>query len=255
MESIMDRFRLYGKTAIVTGSGRGIGRAIALGLADAGADVVGVDIRAQPETKAAVEATGRRFLSVSADLSTPANFDAVIEAAVSAFGAIHILVNNAGITRRKPALDFSEEEWNAVISVNQTAVFFNAQRAVRQFVRQGTPGKIVNIASVSAYEGGMKIAAYTATKAAVVAITKTMSNEWSRYQVNANAVAPGFIHTDMTEPMRGEKHRVKEVMARVPLQRWGAPEDIAGAVIFLASDAAAFVNGTTLVVDGGYMGR
>ncbi|MGE4484263.1 MAG: glucose 1-dehydrogenase [Oscillospiraceae bacterium] len=255
MSTIMDKFRLDGKVAIVTGCGRGIGQAIAKAMAEAGADVVGVDVFPQPETKEIVEAVGKGYEEVIIDLSNSDNFNIAIEQGVKRFGAVHILCNNAGITRRNPAIDFTEEDWDAVLAVNVRAVFFNAQKFVRQLIKQGTPGKIVNTASVSAYEGGKKIAAYTAAKAGVVAITMTMSNEFSQFGVNSNAVAPGFTYTNMTAAMRGEADRTKEVLARVPLDRWAQPDEIASAFVFLASDAASFVNGTTLVVDGGYMGR
>ena len=253
--SIIDKFKLDGKTAIVTGSRQGIGQAVAVALAQAGADIVGVDIREQDETKAKILAAGKKYLSLVTDLSDTSNFDTVIEKSVKYFGAVHILVNNAGITRRNPALDFMEEDWDLVMALNLKAVFFNSQKIVRQFIRQRTPGKIINTASVCAFEGGMKIAAYTAAKAGVVAITKTMANEWSQYGINTNAVAPGFTKTQLTEPMRGEENRVKEVMSRVPLGRWAKPEEIAGAFVYLASEAASFVNGTTIVIDGGYLGR
>jgi len=252
---ILEQFRLDGKTAIVTGCSQGIGRAIATGLAQAGANITGVDIHPQEETRKQVEAAGREFLECTANLAEEAAFDDVIAKTVARFGHLDILVNNAGITRRQPAIDFTREDWDAVIAVNQSAVFFCAQKAARQYIKQGTPGKIVNIASVSACEGGMKTVAYNAAKAAVKGVTMSMSNEWARYNINVNAIAPGFTVTQLTAPMRGEQHRVDEMMTRIPMGRWAEPEDMAGAAVYLCSQAASYVSGTTIVVDGGYLGR
>lgn len=252
---MLQQFMLASKTAIVTGAAQGIGQAIALGYAQAGAKVAGVDINPQPQTAQMVKEAGGQYLEILADLSVFCDFDAVIEKTIAEYGQLDILVNNAGITRRAPLLEFTEEDWQTVIDVNQSAVFFNAQKAARQFVKQNTGGKIINIASVSAFEGGMKIPAYTAAKAAVKAITMSMSNEWAKLGINVNAIAPGFTITPLTQPMRGEADRVKEMMTRIPIGRWAEPQDMAGAAIYLASAASSYVSGATLVVDGGYLGR
>ncbi|MDR1904774.1 MAG: glucose 1-dehydrogenase [Treponema sp.] len=252
---ILNQFSLSGKTAVITGCSQGIGNAIAAAMAEAGADVVGVDIVPQPCTKKKVEETGRCYLELEADLVDCTAFDDVVDKTIERFGHLDILVNNAGITRRNMAVDFSEEAWDAVIAINQKAVFFNAQKAARQFIKQKTPGKIINIASVNAFEGGVKVIAYTAAKAAVRMITMAMSNEWASLGINVNAIAPGFTVTQLTEPMRGEEDRVKEMMTRIPIGRWAKPDDMAGAAVFLASPASSYISGATIVVDGGYLGR
>ncbi|MGI6160522.1 MAG: glucose 1-dehydrogenase [Christensenellales bacterium] len=252
---ILDKFKLDGKIAIVTGCSQGIGKAIATGLAQAGANIVGVDVSSLDETEKCVKDAGQEFLAVSVDLSDTSAFDKVIDETVKRFGRLDILVNNAGITRRAMAIDFTEQDWDAVIAVNQTAVFFNSQKAARQFIKQKSTGKIINIASVNAFDGGLKVVAYVAAKSAVRAVTMSMSNEWAQYGINVNAIAPGFVVTQMTGPMRSEEHRVKEMMTRIPIGRWAEPEDMAGAAVFLASDASNYMSGSTVIVDGGYLGR
>lgn len=249
------KFDLTGKVAIVTGARSGIGQAIALGLAEAGADIVGVSRNAPVETKEKVEALGRRFLAIPADVSEKGVNDMIVEKTVEEFGKIDILVNAAGITRRVMAIDISEEDWQAVLDVNLTAVFFMCQRVARQFLKQGGGGKIINIGSMTSYQGGIKVIPYTASKAAIRNITMHMCNEWAQYGIHINAIAPGYIETDLTAPMRSEPARMAETATRIPMIRWGKPEDLAGAAVFLASDASDYVNGFTIAVDGGFLAK
>lgn len=249
------KFDLTGKTAIVTGARSGIGQAIACGLAEAGADVVGVARRPCTETKERIEALGRKFLEIQADVSEKGVNDMIVEKTVETFGKVDILVNAAGITRRVMAIDISEEDWQAVLDVNLTAVFFMCQKVARQFLKQGSGGKIINIGSMTSYQGGIKVIPYTASKAAVRNITMHMCNEWAQYGIHINAIAPGYIETDLTAPMRSEPARMAETATRIPMIRWGKPEDLAGAAVFLASDASDYVNGFTIAVDGGFLAK
>ncbi|ADK79907.1 glucose 1-dehydrogenase [Sediminispirochaeta smaragdinae] len=250
-----EKFSLEGKTAVVTGATRGLGQGIALGLAEAGANIVCVGRSDDSGTREKVKALGREYLNIRLDVALPESPDLIIEKAVSAFGKIDVLVNAAGITRRAMALDVSRKDWQDVLDVNLTGLFFLCQAAARQFVKQGHGGKIINIGSMTSYQGGIKVIPYTASKAAVRMITMHMCNEWAPYGIHVNCIAPGYMVTDMTAPMRGEASRMAETNTRIPMERWGVPEDLAGAAIFLASEASDYVNGFTIAVDGGFLAK
>lgn len=253
---IIDSFRLDGKAAVVTGAGTGLGKAMAVGLAEAGADVLGVYNTHEPETTAAsVRRLGRRFESFRADLSSIEPVQAIIDAAVSNFGRMDILVNDAGIIRRAPSLEYSEKDWDDVMNVNLKSLFFLCQAAARRFVKQQSPGKIINIASLLSFQGGILIPAYTAAKSGVRGLTQLLANEWAGQGINVNAIAPGYMATSNTEPLRRDPQRGPVILARIPAGRWGQPEDLQGAVVFLASPASDYINGFTLAVDGGWLGR
>lgn len=251
----MDLFNLNGKVAIVTGATRGIGRAAAIGLAEAGADVVVLGHQRSPEeTRKAIVGLGKRSLGFQGDLSDGEFRNLVVETTLREWRHIDILVNNAGVQIRTPAVDFAEKDWDRVIEVNLTAVFRMCQRVGREMLRQGH-GKIINIASLQSFTGGITIPAYAASKGGVAQITKALANEWARQNVNVNAIAPGYILTELTQPLFDNPVRSKEIMERIPIQRWGKPEDMKGAVIFLAAPASDFVHGCILLVDGGWMAR
>jgi len=248
-------FRLDGRCALVTGAGQGLGQAMAVALAEAGADVAGVDVVGVDETRARVEGAGRRFTAIAQDLRGPAALRRVVEQAAGAMGRLDILVNNAGIIRRADSIDFTEADWDDVIDVNLKSVFFLAQAAARQFREQGGGGKIVNIASMLSFQGGIRVPSYTASKSGVLGLTRLLSNEWAAKGINVNAIAPGYMATANTAPLRADAARSAEILARIPAARWGQPEDLAGAVVFLASSASDYVHGHTLAVDGGWLAR
>jgi 2-deoxy-D-gluconate 3-dehydrogenase len=253
---ILDRFSLQGKAAIVTGAGTGLGQAMAVALAEAGADVLGVYHEHEPSATAAqVRGLGRKFVGLRADLSSTAPIPGIIEAAVAAFGKLDILVNNAGIIRRAPSLEFTEKDWDQVMSVNLKSLFFLCQAAGRQFLKQRSGGRIINIASLLSFQGGILIPSYTSSKSAVRGLTQLLANEWAAHGINVNAIAPGYMATSNTEPLRNDPNRAPAILARIPAGRWGMPADLQGAVVFLASEASAYINGFTLAVDGGWLGR
>lgn len=252
---ILDMFKLDGKVAIVTGANTGLGQGIAIGLAEAGADIVGVGRSDMSETKEKVEAAGRRFLAVKADLVSLEPIDRIVEESVKEFGHIDILVNNAGIIRRTPALDYSVKDWDDVMNTNIRTLFFLSQAAARQFVKQGKGGKIINIASMLSYQGGIIVPAYTTSKSGVMGLTRALGNEWIKHNINVNAIAPGYMATNNTKALQEDKGRSADILARIPAGRWGTPADVMGAAVFLASDAAAYVNGYTIAVDGGWLSR
>jgi len=247
-------FDLSGKVAVVTGCDTGLGQGMALALAQAGCDIVGVNIVPPSETAAEVHRMGRRFQDLAADVGN-ALADEVVKRAVAAFGRVDILVNNAGIIRRADALEFTEKDWDDVIAVNLKAVFFLAQAAARQFIRQKTPGRIINVASLLSFQGGIRVPSYTASKSGVAGLTRLLANEWAKYGITVNAIAPGYMATNNTAPLRADPVRSAEILARIPVGRWGLPGDLAGPVVFLASDASAYVTGHTLAVDGGWLAR
>ena len=254
---IRDRFRLDGKVALVTGASRGLGAAMAVGLAEAGAHIMALDRSDDcAETCAAVQALGRRFTQITADLGqkTPDDLCALVEQIVADQGSLDILVNNAGIIRRAPALDFSESDWDDVIAINLKAVFFLMQAAARSMKAAGG-GKIINIASMLSFQGGVFVPSYTASKSAVMGLTRALANEWAAFGINVNAIAPGYMATDNTAPLRADASRSEAILARIPVGRWGEPDDLKGAVVFLASAAADYVHGITLPVDGGWLAR
>ncbi|WP_425545420.1 2-dehydro-3-deoxy-D-gluconate 5-dehydrogenase KduD [Labrys sedimenti] len=248
-------FDLTGKVAMVTGSRTGLGQAIAIALSQAGASIVGVDRGPADETRAAIEAQGGAFLPVTADLSTTAPLPAIVQSALDRFGALNILVNNAGIIRRADALDFTEEDWDAVVDVNLKSAFFLAQAAARAMLAGGRGGKIINIASMLSFQGGIRVASYTSAKSGLMGLTKLLACEWAARGINVNAIAPGYMATNNTAALRADAERNGQILGRIPAGRWGAPADLGGAAVFLASDASAYVHGITIPVDGGWLAR
>jgi len=252
---ILDKFSLRGKAALVTGSSRGLGAGIAEALAQAGANVAVHGSSAAPKaTQQKIEAIGVRCVGLAGDVGDTKVCARLIEETVDHLGAIDILVNNAGIIRRAPAADYSEEDWKAVIDVNLTSVFLLMQHAGRHMLRRGS-GKIINIASLLTFQGGILVPAYAAAKGGVGQLTKAFANEWAAKGVNVNAIAPGYMDTDNTEALRKNPERARQILERIPAGRWGNPEDLAGAAVFLASSASDYVHGHVLVVDGGWMNR
>lgn len=252
---ILDKFDLKGKTAIVTGSSTGLGRAMALGLAQAGANIVGVYNSTPPANIQEIEEMGCKFFGIKADLSHISSVDLIIEKAVKAFGNIDILVNNAGTIRRNDALTFNEKDWDDVMNVNLKTVFFLCQAMAKRFIKQKTGGKIINIASMLSFQGGIKVPSYTASKSGILGLTRLLACEWAPSNINVNAIAPGYMATANTEPIRNDDHRNRQILERIPAGVWGKPEDLQGAVVFLASSAANYVHGFTLAVDGGWLAR
>jgi 2-dehydro-3-deoxy-D-gluconate 5-dehydrogenase len=256
MTGILDAFKLDGKVAIVTGSERGLGRGMAVALAEAGADIVGVTyVDAAPETAAAVQAAGRKYVHVKANLLSTEPVPRIVEAALAAFGHIDILLNNAGMITRNDATAFTEKEWDDVMNVNLKTAFFLCQAVARQFIAQGTGGKIINIASMLSFQGGIRVPSYTASKSGIKGITMLMANEWAQHGICVNAIAPGYMATDNTAQLRADAKRSDAILERIPAARWGTPEDLGGAAVFLASKASDYVNGYTLAVDGGWLAR
>ncbi|HXX38938.1 MAG TPA: glucose 1-dehydrogenase [bacterium] len=247
-------FDLTGMVAVVTGARRGIGRAIATACARAGADIAAVSRNAATELAGDVERLGRRCVMLPADLGDPAQVDEVMPRAIRALGHVDILVNDAGIGARGPAVDVTLDEWHRVLQVNLHAVFRLCQDAGRQMLPRHR-GKIINIASLMSFQGGIQIAAYTASKGAVGQLTKSLANEWAPHGVNVNGIVPGYIATDMTRPLQVDPERNPAILARIPAGRWGRPDDVGGAAVFLASRASDYVHGHLLVVDGGWLGR
>lgn len=251
---IMDKFRLDGKVAVVTGANTGLGQGMCVALSQAGARVVGVARRSCEETAALIEKDGGEFLEVIADLGSTEPIERIYNSAKEKFGRVDILVNNAGIILREDSDKVTEEDWAKVIEINQNVVFFMCQYFGREFIAQGG-GKIVNVASMLSYQGGIRVPAYAASKHAVAGITKALANEWASKNVNVNAIAPGYMATNNTKQLRGDSDRSEEILKRIPAARWGTPEDMAGAVVFLCSEAASYINGFTLAVDGGWLAR
>jgi 2-deoxy-D-gluconate 3-dehydrogenase len=253
---ILDQFKLDDRVALVTGSGRGLGQAMALALAEVGADIVGLDMGASEETQTQVQALGRRFLPIVCNLreATLAQLADVVAEIGQKMGRLDILVNNAGIIRRAPALEFSEEFWDDVIQINLRAVFFLSQAVGKVMVEQGS-GKIVNIASMLSFQGGILVPSYTAAKSGVAGITRALANEWAVKGINVNAIAPGYMATDNTAPIRADEKRNQAILERIPAGRWGQPGDLMGAVVFLSSPASNYLNGAIVPVDGGWLCR
>ena len=253
---VLDQFKLDGKVAIVTGAGRGIGQAYALALAEAGADVAVVDVIAMDETLAAVKALGRRAVGVKADLAKgEKEAPKIVAKVVKALGRVDILVNNAGIIRREPFLEHSAKNWNDVISINLSTPFFLSQAAARQMVKQGDGGKIINIGSMLSYQGGILIPGYAAAKGGIKSLTMLMANELSPHGICVNAIAPGYIATANTAPIRADRKRNKAILERIPAGRWGTPDDLKGLCVFLASPASDYVTGFMYACDGGWLAR
>jgi 2-deoxy-D-gluconate 3-dehydrogenase len=253
---ILDLFRLDGKAAIVTGCSRGLGQGICTALAEAGADIFGVGQASQADqTGERVKNAGKKFEYLSADLVSQKAIPRIFEGALKAFDHVDIVVNNAGIIKRNDAVDFTEADWDEVLNLNLKTLFFMCQAAARQFIKQGTGGKIINIASMLSFQGGIRVPSYTAAKGGVRTLTMLMANEWAKHRINVNAIAPGYMATDNTEALRADKERSAVILDRIPAGRWGEPRDIAGASVFLASPAADYIHGYTIAVDGGWLAR
>ncbi|HST37668.1 MAG TPA: 2-dehydro-3-deoxy-D-gluconate 5-dehydrogenase KduD [Allosphingosinicella sp.] len=247
-------FDLAGKVALVTGANTGIGQAIALALAGAGADVALAGRTMAVETEAQIRALGRKAVLIEADVAEDRAADGIVEAVLETLGGLDILVNNAGIIRRADAVDFTAEDWDAVLDVNLTSLFFLCQQAGRHMIGKGR-GKIINIASMLSFQGGVRVPSYTASKSAVAGLTKALANEWAGKGVNVNAIAPGYIATNNTVELQADEARNRQILERIPAGRWGNPGDIGGAAVFLASAASDYVHGHILAVDGGWLAR
>jgi 2-dehydro-3-deoxy-D-gluconate 5-dehydrogenase len=248
-------FDLTGKTAIVTGANTGLGQAIAVALSGAGAKVALVGRSSMAETEARIADAGGASLSIAADLSTLEPIGRILDETAAWAGSADILVNNAGIIRRADALDFTEEDWDAVMDVNLKNVFFLCQAFARRLVAAGTPGKIINIASLLSFQGGIRIPSYTASKSGLAGLTRLLACEWAARGIKVNAIAPGYLATNNTEALRADEERNAAILARIPAGHWGKPEEIGGAAVFLASPAADYVHGTVIPVDGGWLAR
>lgn len=252
---ILDKFKLDGKVAIVTGSARGLGQGIALGLAEAGANVALVDILDTAESQSKIEALGRKAIGIHADLSKTDCVDDIVNKTKEAFGRIDILFNNAGIIRRAPLTEFTEKDWDDVININQRTVFFLSQAVARVMIDQGEGGKIINTASMLSFQGGIRVPSYTASKSAIMGLTRLFANELAPHGITVNAIAPGYMATDNTAPLRQDSERSQAILDRIPAGRWGEPEDLKGVAVFLASEASAYMTGYTVAVDGGWLAR
>lgn len=252
----LNKFDLDGKVALVTGASSGLGQAIAIALAAAGADVAchARSTKKADETIKTITSMGKRVVAVAGELAEKETPQRITDETIGHFGRIDILINNAGTIRRAPATEYSEDDWSAVIEVNLSSVFRLSQAVGRRLVKQGS-GKIVNIASLLSFQGGINVPAYTASKSGVAGLTKALSNEWAKFGVNVNAIAPGYIETANTEALRADETRNRQILERIPAGRWGKPDDIAGAAVFLSSAASDYVHGHIMVVDGGWMGR
>jgi 2-deoxy-D-gluconate 3-dehydrogenase len=251
----LNAFKLDGLVAIVTGCNTGLGQGMALALAQAGADIVGVNVSAPDDTKAQVEAQGRRFMDLRANLSDISCIAGLVSKATQLTGSVNILVNNAGIIRREDAINFTEKDWDDVMDLNLKSGFFFSQAVARQFMAQGTCGKIINVASMLSYQGGVRVPSYTSSKSGVMGMTRALANEWAKHNINVNAIAPGYMSTDNTTALRADEARNAAILERIPAGRWGVPADMAGPVVFLASEASNYVNGYTVAVDGGWLAR
>jgi 2-deoxy-D-gluconate 3-dehydrogenase len=253
---ILDSFRLDGKVALVTGARQGLGQGLALALAEAGADIAALDKGDVAETNAAVTARKRHFLPVECNLreASPADLGRVVERVEAELGRLDILVNNAGIIRRAPAADFSEADWDDVLQVDLKAVFFLSQAAARVMLARGG-GKIINIASMLSFQGGILVPSYTAAKSGVAGITRALANEWAARGIHVNAIAPGYMATENTAALRADAKRSASILERIPAGRWGTPDDLQGAVVFLASSASDYLHGAVVPVDGGWLTR
>jgi 2-dehydro-3-deoxy-D-gluconate 5-dehydrogenase len=247
-------FSLEGKVAIVTGANKGLGQAIAIALAEAGANIAGVSREPAGETRVGVEATGAKFINILADLGSLEPIDRIVTETLAGLGGLDILVNNAGIIRRADAVDFSEQDWDDVMNVNIKSAFFLCQAAGRHMIAQGS-GKIINIASMLSFQGGIRVPSYTASKSGIAGITKLLACEWAAKGINVNAIAPGYMSTDNTAALRADVSRNTDILNRIPAVRWGEASDLGGAAVFLASRASDYLNGTIIPVDGGWQAR
>lgn len=252
---VLDKFKLDGKVAVVTGAGRGLGQGMAVGLAEAGADVALVDIIDKQETQKEIKAVGRKCITIDADLSNSDCAGRIVTETVEGLGAVDILLNNAGIIRRAPFVKFTAKDWDDVMNINIRTLFFLSQAASKQMILQGKGGKIINIASMLSFQGGILVPSYTSSKSAVMGLTKLMANELGAHGINVNAIAPGYMATDNTKALREDTARNKAILDRIPAGRWGSPEDLQGVAVFLASEAASYMQGYTIAVDGGWLSR
>ena len=253
---ILDKFKLNGKVALVTGASSGLGQAVAIALAEAGADVA-CHARSEGKANETIEAItnlGGRAVTVAGDMADRTTPSRIVAETIENFDRIDILINNAGMIRRSPAVDYSEDDWSTVLDVNLSSVFRLSQAAGREMIKQGS-GKIVNIASLLSFQGGITVPAYTASKSGVAGLTKALANEWAKSNVNVNAIAPGYMETANTSALRADETRNRQILERIPVGRWGSPEDLVGAAVFLSSEASDYVHGHVLVVDGGWMAR
>ena len=255
MEQNLTMFSLKGKTALVTGANTGLGQGICVAYAAAGANVIGVARRSCQETAEKIAAISGNFTEIIADLSDTNIIPRIVEEANKVYGRVDILVNNAGIIKRCDSVDVTIEDWEAVININEKNVFLLCQAFAKDWIPNKQGGKIINIASMLSYQGGIRVPAYTASKSAVMGLTKALANEWAKYNINVNAIAPGYMATNNTQNLRSDEQRSDEILSRIPAGRWGTPEDLTGAAIFLASDAASYVHGFTIAVDGGWLAR
>lgn len=251
----MQLFSLKGKVAIVTGASKGLGQAMAVALAEAGADIAAVARSSMQDTQRLVTATGQKFIGIEADLKEHSSIELIIESVIESYGSFDILVNNAGMIRRCDAIDFSEADWDAVMDVNLKSLFFLSQMAARSWIAAGKGGRIINVASMLSYQGGIRVPSYTASKSGVLGITRSCACEWAKDNINVNAIAPGYMVTENTKALREDAQRNAQILTRIPADRWGKPDDLAGAVVFLASDAASYIHGISLPVDGGWLAR
>jgi len=252
----LDKFKLNDRVALVTGAATGLGAAIAVALSEAGARVAcHGNSRSPDETCDRIRSAGGEAHSVTGDLSKPETASHLVEQTLDHFGSIDILINNAGTIRRAPAVDYSEEDWTVVLEVNLNSVFRLCQLAGKHMIESERGGKIVNIASLLSFQGGITVPAYAASKGGVAQLTKALANEWAKHRINVNAIAPGYMRTTNTAALEADETRNRQILERIPAGRWGAPEDVAGAAVFLSSAASDYVNGHVLVVDGGWMGR
>jgi 2-dehydro-3-deoxy-D-gluconate 5-dehydrogenase len=255
--NVLESFQLRDKVALVTGANRGLGRAMAIALAEAGADIVGLNRSGEAEdTCQQVQALGRRYVSISADLGQTSVQDLadIIDRIVREFGHLDILINNAGIIRRTPAIDYPEQDWDDVLQVNLKSAFFLAQAAARVIGKEQR-GKIINVASLLSHQGGIFVPSYTAAKSGLLGLTRALANEWAPLGINVNAIVPGYMETDNTAALRADENRNTAIVARIPAGRWGCPDDMKGAVVFLASAASDYMHGSAITVDGGWLGR
>lgn len=252
---ILDQFRLDGKVAMVTGASSVLGQGICRGLAEAGADIVGVDYEEMNETQKQVESAGKRFLGVVANLLNIEPIQGILNNAIRTFGEIDILVNNAGIVHKADVLDFTEKDWDELMNLNMKTTFFFSQALAKHFIKRKSGGKIINIASLLSFHGGVRVSSNFANKSGIVGLTRMLANEWAKYNINVNAVTPGYIATKHTVSLQENELKNAEIINKIPAGRWGQPEDIHGAVVFLSGSASNYVNGHTLAVDGGWLAR
>jgi len=252
---ILEKFSLKGKSGIVTGGGSGIGKAISTAVVQAGAEIVIVGRNRERLERTAIELRewGGPVIPLSADVSNMEDIQRVVDHTLKAFGKIDFLFNNAGIIRRAPSEEFTEKDWDEVIQINLKGPFFLAQSVARVMISQKRKGKIINTSSLIAVQGGKRVPAYAASKGGLSQVTKTMANDWAKYNILVNAIGPGWVKTELTQPLREDKERYAEILGRIPLGRWAEPEDLMGAAVFLASDASDYITGQTIFVDGGWL--